>query len=102
MFYLFGKYVYDSYLDKKANTPSSNDTKEGKVDSRDVLNDNKVQVAANDMLSLSSAELPSVVKFSPPAYIQRYLAVMSVLNDPKYSGKLRKVITSYNVLLLQI
>ncbi|XP_034948249.1 small RNA 2'-O-methyltransferase [Chelonus insularis] len=32
------------------------------------------------------------IKFSPPAYIQRYQAVISVLNSPKYEGKIRKVV----------
>ena len=32
------------------------------------------------------------LRFFPPAYVQRYVAVTDVLNDTKYRGKLRKVV----------
>lgn len=31
------------------------------------------------------------IRFTPPAYIQRYDAVRDVLTSPKYNGKIRKV-----------
>lgn len=35
------------------------------------------------------------LRFFPPAYVQRYVAVTDVLNDTKYRGKLRKVIRTF-------
>ena len=32
------------------------------------------------------------LRFFPPAYVQRYVAVTDILNDTKYRGKLRKVV----------
>ena len=41
------------------------------------------------------------LRFFPPAYVQRYVAVTDVLNDTKYRGKLRKVdITHVSLLFL--
>ncbi|EZA56852.1 hypothetical protein DMN91_000593 [Ooceraea biroi] len=47
----------------------------------------------NEVSCDEDAVLPKTqLKFSPPAYIQRYNAVLNVLIDPKYEGKLRKVV----------
>ncbi|XP_014471842.1 PREDICTED: uncharacterized protein LOC106742963 [Dinoponera quadriceps] len=88
MLYLFGKYIYNNYRDRKA--PSS-DVAEGETANHVVNNDNRIQVEIDDA-ELLPLEISQIVKFSPPAYIQRYLAVANVLNDPKYGGKLRKVV----------
>ena len=38
-------------------------------------------------------ESRSDIRFSPPAYVQRYQAVADVLTDKRYGGKLKKVST---------
>ncbi|EFN87975.1 uncharacterized protein LOC105192258 isoform X2 [Harpegnathos saltator] len=73
-------------------TPWNDAGKEETADRRHILDDNKVQDAVDDTQPLSLVEVSQTVKFSPPAYIQRYLTVASILHDPKYGGKLRKVV----------
>lgn len=36
-------------------------------------------------------DMENCIKFFPPAYIQRYVAVQKVLEDARYRGKIRKV-----------
>lgn len=94
MLYLLGKYVYDNYHVKKASAPSK-DAADGETSDRQHVNDNKVQAEVDETQPVPLAELSQTVKFSPPVYIQRYLAVSNVLSDPKYEKKLRKVNRSF-------
>ncbi|XP_033321982.2 hen1 methyltransferase [Megalopta genalis] len=84
--YLLGKYVYQNY---KVNKRKSMD---------DVVTD------AEEIFEFSEADYMMVdpeapqdfetrpIRFFPPAYVQRYVAVSDVLNSSKYNGKLRKVV----------
>lgn len=101
MIYLFGKYVYDNYRDRKASKSSNNGTGEETATGRYAPDDyeDDIEDEYTELLPLERFSNP--IKFSPPAYIQRYLAVGSVLKDPKYANKLRKVTLSF-VVLLQI
>lgn len=89
--FMLGKYVYNNYLDKKTNASSNDDVANGETSDRQrALDDNRVEVF-DDTRFMPLAEVSETVKFWPPAYMQRYLAVANVLSNPKYATKLRKV-----------
>lgn len=89
LFYLLSKYVYKTYRLKKLRTlcDATKDNTE-LPESYEMPDD--ISVSSEDLSASKSNEIYTL-KFSPPAYIQRYNAVMDVLVDPKYQGKLRKV-----------
>nr|XP_003699897.1 PREDICTED: uncharacterized protein LOC100881302 [Megachile rotundata] len=84
--YLFGKFVYQNYRIKKQ-----------KAISNEVINTQKpLEISENDY-RMRDPEAPQdfeqkSIKFFPPAYVQRYVAVSNVLNSPKYQGKLCKAV----------
>ncbi|XP_012234845.1 uncharacterized protein Hen1 [Linepithema humile] len=88
LFYLLGKYVYKTYRLKKlkALCDAAKDNTESS-ESYEMLDE--ISVSSEDLSAPKSNE---VLKFSPPAYIQRYNAVVDVLMDPRYQGKVRKVV----------
>ncbi|XP_032673990.1 uncharacterized protein LOC116845429 [Odontomachus brunneus] len=90
--YLLGKYVYDNYQDRRTNKSSSNDgTEDETAGSRHPPDDYEVDIE-DEYEKLPLQKFLNPVKFSPPAYIQRYLAVKSVLEEPKYANKVRKIV----------
>ncbi|XP_076653539.1 hen1 methyltransferase [Halictus rubicundus] len=84
--YLFGKYVYRNY----------------KLNRRKAVDD--AEMDAGEQFTFSRADYMMIdpeapqdftakpLRFFPPAYVQRYVAVSDVLSSSKYSGKLRKVV----------
>ncbi|XP_015433684.1 PREDICTED: uncharacterized protein LOC107189628 isoform X2 [Dufourea novaeangliae] len=84
--YLLGKFVYQNYNvnKRKGINDAVTDTKKRfEISERDYMM--KDPEAPQDYEEKS-------VRFFPPAYLQRYVAVSDVLNSPKYQGKLRKVV----------
>ncbi|OAD61795.1 Small RNA 2'-O-methyltransferase [Eufriesea mexicana] len=84
--YLFGKFVYQNYRSNKQ-----------KAISDDTINTTtQFNISEKDYL-MRDPEAPQdldkkPIKFFPPAYVQRYVAVSDILSDTKYQGKLRKVV----------
>lgn len=70
VFFLLGKHVYENYFSRKVK-PSVNGTAR----------------------QTNPPPTKEPVRFYPPAYIQRYQTVVEILEDPKFEGKLRKVLT---------
>ncbi|CAK9812795.1 Small RNA 2'-O-methyltransferase [Anthophora quadrimaculata] len=86
MLYLFGKFVYQNYRTNKRkalNDDTVIEEKQFKISERDYnLRDPE---ASQDLEKHD-------VKFFPPAYVQRYVAVTDVLSSTNYHGKLRKIV----------
>lgn len=91
MFYLFGKRMYENYCAKKSQGLWMDAETE---DSQCQCNEPKFEVpeesAEDDVPIVRCAE---AIKFTPPAYIQRYCKVAETLADPKYKSEIRKVLT---------
>ncbi|XP_076673709.1 hen1 methyltransferase isoform X1 [Andrena cerasifolii] len=85
--YLFGKFVYQSYRVKRQ--PAAVD---------DVVTGTEARFDTSESpYTMRDPEAPQEpeekpLRFFPPAYVQRYVAVSDILNDTKYRGKLRKVV----------
>lgn len=87
--YLLGKIVYRSY--KCGCHPNS------AMEPDDKECDDSVKGRSNLKRRLSDPhdeEERANIRFSPPAYIQRYTMVHDVLMAPRYGGKLHKVLHS--------
>lgn len=87
--YLFGKFVYQNYRNNKEKA-ISDDT---------IKTTTQFNISERDYM-LRDPEAPQdldqkPIKFFPPAYVQRYVAVCDILSDRKYQGKLRKVLYFY-------
>lgn len=84
--YLLGKFVYQNYGVKKQ-----------KAVENAMMNTEKQFVISERVYMMVDPESPQdneddkTLKFFPPAYVQRYVAVSDILNSSKYQGKLRKV-----------
>lgn len=93
--YLIGKMVYDNY--NTARTEDENANVEGHSTCLPAKNS---QIRHGDIPDTAFDDIPESPRFSPPAYIQRYLAVQKVLADPRHKGKIKKVILVQSKLLL--
>lgn len=85
--YLLGKFVYQNYGVKKQ-----------KAVENAMMNTEKQFVISERVYMMVDPESPQdneddkTLKFFPPAYVQRYVAVSDILNSSKYQGKLRKIV----------
>ncbi|KOC66014.1 Small RNA 2'-O-methyltransferase [Habropoda laboriosa] len=84
--YLFGKFVYQNYRTNKRKA----------LNDDAVIEEKQFKISERDY-KLRDPEAPQdiekhVVRFFPPAYIQRYVAVSDLLSRSKYQGKLRKIV----------
>lgn len=91
--YLFGKFVYQNYRIRKQ-----------KAIDNDVTNTQKpLEISEKDYRMIDPEAVQDFneksLKFFPPAYVQRYVAVSEVLNSFKYQGKLRKVLPLFLLFL---
>lgn len=80
---LLGKYVYKSYRIKKLKAlceAARHDKPENIYEMLEEIYDDR-----------PFSTMSSGLRFSPPAYVQRYNAVVDVLYDAKYKDQLRKV-----------
>nr|XP_034194239.1 MATH and LRR domain-containing protein PFE0570w isoform X1 [Osmia lignaria] len=84
--YLFGKFVYQNYRIRK----------EKAIDNEVTNTQKPLEISEKDyrMIDPEAAQdfKEKSLRFFPPAYVQRYVAVSEVLNSFKYQGKLRKVV----------
>lgn len=88
VFYLLGKFVYNRCSGEKRILMGDDDPY---VDVGAQSKAMKEQANLQRRFSNGDEESKSTIKFSPPAYIQRYEAVLNVLTDKRYGGKLKKV-----------
>ncbi|KAK2584717.1 hypothetical protein KPH14_007050 [Odynerus spinipes] len=85
--YLVGKYVYNNYHIKKR-----------KITSNQARNVETPRIVSEEVYNMIDAEAPqdyemtNIIRFFPPAYIQRYTAVSDIFLSNKYKGKIRKVV----------
>ncbi|XP_076755075.1 hen1 methyltransferase [Xylocopa sonorina] len=86
LLYLFGKFVYKNY---QANKQKAID--DDRTGTEKQLNISEADYRMRDPDAVQDPGEKSI-RFFPPAYVQRYVAVSGVLNSAKYRGKLRKVV----------
>ena len=115
--YLLGEYAFNKYFSRKFSfdnheeifirsydiSPIASDEEEDFdfVTNNSDIEPNSIEILRHQMMmrnnlrnSGSEDEVEnskSNIKFSPPAFIQRYMAVQNVLQDKKYTGKIKKV-----------
>lgn len=89
--YLFGKFVYQNY---RVNKQKAVDDAVIKPTTRyDTFQEGCTMGDPEELQEYEGKPL----RFFPPAYVQRYVAVTELLNSSKYQGKLRKVLdTSFS------
>lgn len=81
--YIVGKFLYENYSKSNKTTPTimSEETEY-----------QQISEASRTMIDAEAEQTyESSIKFNPPAYIQRYLAVLDIIQDPIYQGQIRKV-----------
>ncbi|XP_017880893.1 uncharacterized protein LOC108625403 isoform X2 [Ceratina calcarata] len=83
--YFFGKFVYQSYRTKRRAI------KDETIGTEKRFNVSDADFMLRDCEVRQDFEQKSI-KFFPPAYVQRYVAVIDVLRNSMYQGKLRKVV----------
>ena len=98
--YLFGKLIYTRYNRRRQAEDSDNVNVVCGYENMSLpLKDRKsgLEKIAQPPGDTSDDEkdLECTVKFFPPAYIQRYVAVQAALEDARYRGKLRKVFNTF-------
>ncbi|XP_008212479.1 uncharacterized protein LOC100121690 isoform X2 [Nasonia vitripennis] len=89
VFYLLGKFVYNRCSGDKRRLMGDDDPYAGVGAQSKAM---KEQVNLQRRLSNDGEESKSTIRFSPPAFIQRYEAVVNVLTDKRYGGKLKKIV----------
>lgn len=99
VFYLLGQYIYKNYRVKRlrslCDAAKESEKSSFSQQTYEMFSDNSYD---DDEKSLASnCHEAEQMKFKPPAYIQRYNAVQNILNDPVYSGKIRKVLIHYHI-----
>ena len=94
--YLIGKMVYNNYYSGKPNDNDKMDEKSLEPVNRWKRHDPETAYADEN----EDNNRPKAPRFSPPVYIQRYVAVQKVLVDPRYKDKLKKVQFVISLLLL--
>lgn len=93
--YFLGKYVYTNYNNR---VKAVKYTKHEDETSKEIINNDASCSNFNktpDEFTSNEDYQPTTgnIHFSPPAYIQRYVAVRDIISDSKYQGKIRKVKT---------
>ncbi|XP_043274722.1 uncharacterized protein Hen1 [Venturia canescens] len=99
--YLIGKIVYDNYQCNRLTKKDKNGDDEEACSSPQPpvpqckVNDCQQNSYVRDLYDADyedNDDFPRAPRFSPPAFIQRYLAVVKVLTDVKYHKKIKKVV----------
>ncbi|XP_044019821.1 protein PFC0760c [Aphidius gifuensis] len=91
-FYLFGKYIYNKHAIANYFLKSKKLTSNSEESSSNKTNFESIQMTPDDYENENIYSSKSNIRFSPPAYIQRYTAVCDVISDTKYNGKIQKVV----------
>lgn len=91
--YIFGKLIYNRYTSRK----QSHDIVDKECPHANMnisFRDRNQEILAQPPGDNSDDEkdMETCIKFFPPAYIQRYVTVQKILEDPRYKGKIRKVV----------